>query len=751
MPYPVQLLIRRAGGAAALAAALAGCASARREVRGDVVRNVQFEGNGDWWTRPISGQSHYQLRSQLDVSPAPFRPFTFVAPFTWFVDLEPFDVADLERSSYKLEVWYAHHGWFDAQVEGWEVRQVRPRTSRKAGVVEVTGFVDPGPRSMVRAFEVRGLDKVAAIHGRVVSKHGDVHPGDPFVLDYVFSTRDRLAEGLRSGAYAYADVVVDVDAFPEDGQVDVALDVTLGPVCRFGDVGVQGLGRVDEAVVRDLLGFAAGDPYDLSSLRQAQRRLFETGWFSVVTVTPDLSDPAQKRVPVVVSVTEALPRTLRVGGGVDTDGQTTAPRFTGEFENLNFSILGSELWRLGLRGEYGYAGTGGGERDVVASAEANLSQPRLFGSKRFGLLGDVGVHRDLQGGQFPYRSMNAGASLSWQADDFTVLTLGPHWTQYRYLDFDGPTAIAAGTLFGQGFENPYSLATIDAGLVIDWRDDPAMPRDGSYGSLQLRQAVPFDEQDFFYTEINGDARSYFRVHNPRGGGRAFVPEVLALRGRGEWLIAWDGRALPYPEKAFLGGPTDLRGFRSDQVGPYACVCQYQPVQGGGGLADDVSNVVRRAIGMQEIEAPEPGDPFTGVPGAGQEVEPVYLARGGAFAALLSAELRYELPYDLQGVAFADAGLLGDRLSDVRIDNLRLGYGAGLRYQSPIGPLRVDVAFRPIYPEDWGPSRDRYINCQVDDRLPRAFDLPSSGRGARDLAGRDLPFAVNVFFGLGQSI
>lgn len=719
---------------------MSGCATARHRAQGNVVRNIDFDGNGNFFSRPLSGQSNYQLRQELSVSQSPLGALTI--PLTYLFDLDSFDPEDLREDAYQLEIWYAHHGWFDAQVTGWELRTIRPETPRKARVVDITGYLSPGERSTMRDISVTGLTGGAEILGRVAMRTSPVQPRVPFDLDQVFTTRDTLLQTLRDQSYAYSTVQAKIDSYPEDHAVDVTYEATSGPVCKLGAITVTGNEHVETKIILDELDIKEGDPYSAKELRAAQRRLFALGVFGVVNVLPDLSDPSNTNVPITVAISEAKPNTIRFGGGFDYDGQVFAPKISSRYQTVN---LFDQLIRVEIRGDLGYAADltqNRGTRQLVASTELNVSTPRAFGSRDLGVLFSAGVRRDLQNGQFPYINPKVGLSLTWQPQDNIIVTVGPRLQQFEYLDFTGQTKLVANSVFGENFKNPYRLTTADANVVLDWRDDPLNPEKGRYAAIGVRQAVPFTETDFFYTEVNFDGRLYAQINNVdlgktrangetpgksltivRGIARALQPEGIAGRFKSVALQSWGEGGLPYPERAFLGGATELRGFKTDQVGAYDCLCLYDRDDGG--------------------------DAFSGEPGAGQTSDPYYLPKGGSFSAMASLEARFDAFSGIGAVVFADLGVLGDKIVDLRPSNLRTGAGVGIRYGSPLGPLRADLAFRPLYPEDWGP--DRYINCQSDDQIPRSFDLFSLPKGSRDLSERFVPFAMNFFVGIGQAI
>jgi hypothetical protein len=197
---------------------------------------------------------------------------------------------------------------------------------------------------------------------------------------------------------------------------------------------------------------------------------------------------------------------------------------------------------------------------------------------------------------------------------------------------------------------------------------------------------------------------------PRGPNQRLEMEVLAhlaphqaLFGRPvQWTARLRGRHVfgddvIWPERLFLGGSSSLRSFRAAGVGPYDSVC-----------------VDRQAYGLRQV----------------------YLAQGAKTSAMASTELELHRVFhrDLALTTFAEAGVLGSEV--------RYGAGVGARYDTPLGPFRVAVAFRPLSPEDSGPVRD--LNCSLPRR--RAFDLVSE-LGRYEPFNRDLP-AINLVLSLG---
>ncbi len=754
-------------------ALFAGCSYSRVRARhdGDIVRNIEIEGN-DWgW---LAEDADTWLRDQLEQKPSRFGAF---APFVGglFSDPSLLDAGALAEDALRIEIFYAHRGWFDAEFQGWNLVQVRePKTRRgrvrRAGVVDVIGVVQPGPRAAVRTLEV---DTPAGASKTLVDsaiRNSPLREADPFSLSYVYATRDSVLQTLRNGGYPYATVLPEVQAFPDAGGVDVRLTVEPGIAARFGDVGWSGLTAVPAGKVRGLLPVHDGDRYSGLVVDQARQALFALDTFSVVSVTPDLSDPTRDRVPVQVEVAETRFRTLRLGGGVEYNGFRLTPRAKASLRHTN---LFHQLVRGEIEGSYGLSGvlSSGSlaanltDLDALYRARSSLSVPQLAAG-RLDLSASASIEQDLQAAQFLYLRPAADLSASWKASRYTRYAFGPHFERYQIVDFGDGTEgeqarRAASALFGDAFIDRYELFTLDFRFTSDWRDNPLAARRGSFWSLTLRQALPLAVGDFAYTDFTAEVRGYVsptltrpwvftelrrpgfllseeeRASIPR---ESAVPVTFGARARLRALQPWSDSGLPYPERVFMGGSADLRGFRDGQVGPYNSLCLYSPSR--------------------------EGDPFTGLPSAGQDVDHRYLPVGGNLGALVTGEVRGDLlpGSGISGVAFVDVGALADGRPSTAL--VRGAAGVGLRYNSPIGPIRVDLAVRPGVVEDLAPLS--YPNCLWEDRLARPYGMTTAYKwlgfhntsGERTLIPRVTayddpsyavaPIAVQIFLGIGEA-
>jgi len=678
---------------------LAACSPARRRVRGEIVRRVHFEGNGGLG----SGHNDYQLRKALEQEAT--APGLLIFPLKYLVDPKLLSEQMLVRDAYRLEVWYAHRGWFDARFAGWSTRRVRRAGRRRAGVLDVHGVIEPGPPSLVRSYAITGATGAPSAIARTVLRTGYLKEKRQYALDLAELDRAELETRLQRRGYAYAKVELQTDVYPDQRAVDVELKMKPGIMAVNGPIAVEGNENIDARFILQNLRLTEGNPYRLDDIVKAQNRLFAMGTFSIVNVTPDLSDPSLRAVPIKVRVSESKFRSLRLGVGLAVGIKRFEPNLFAKFKHTN---LFNQLIGVELMGRVGaVANVGAIPLAPTWETRASVIYPRIFGHKVAQQL-EVKIEQGVQQGLYRFFNPQADFRTIWKPSDVLVLTMGPHVEQFKYLDLDlrrksvstgdfgtrstgsldplgeftdGAVATAR-RLFGDDFKNPYQITSVDFGMTLDWRDDPLSSRRGSFLSTTVRAAFPLRTGDFSFVALTGDWRLFRPI---RIGGD--VPLTLATRVHGKAIFAiGDNPSLPYPELFFPGGAASMRGFPSRAMGPYSIF-----------VTDRDQRSERR----------------------------FFIPQGGTLGVVLSEELRYYGAYDLTYAVFVDLATLANPGRPLGEDNpnlleqlkagSRIAGGVGIRYASPLGPFRIDVALRPRYSEDFqGYDAESIGACSTDD-------------------------------------
>src|SRR5690606_25476872 len=156
--------------------------------------------------------------------------------------------------------------------------------------VEVQIFVEEGPPVLVQAIQIEGLQAVplelAQDARDAVGAEREV--GDLFDEDTYEDTADVLRRALTDNGYAHARVERSAQVDLPTNTARLHFQVSPGPLTRFGEVSIEGLGSIPEEPVRLALDLSAGEPYSEGELEAAERAVLDLGVFSSVNVEPDL-------------------------------------------------------------------------------------------------------------------------------------------------------------------------------------------------------------------------------------------------------------------------------------------------------------------------------------------------------------------------------------------------------------------------------------------------------------------------------
>ena len=667
----------RAGALVALLLAAAPAVAAAQETAcdpGDVeVRSLAFEGNDafgdDELARGIAATPSSWLR----------RTLGFVGTRRCLVrDELRLDVA-------RLALYYRKRGFFEATVD---------TVVRDLGddAVEVRFLVTEGPALRIDTLRVSGLEEVPA---RVALLDGlGLREGarfDQYALD---SARNVLVRRLRDGGYPYADVLSGFRTHTATRSAAVELDAIPGALARLGEIRLDVVPRdgaaqqVPNDVVLGLLDLRPGQRYSERELVAAQRRLYQTDAFAHVEIAIDSArGPADSLVGVRVGLRETFTRTARLGVGY---GNLDCFRVSGEVTDVNFL---RQARRLELNARMSKIGVGAPldvaeglcftdvRRDVFSDTlnyylGATLRAPRLVGLT-FPTVTLYSERRSEFKAFLRTTPIAIGLARSWAWRAGTPVT-----ASYN-LEY-GRTA-AQPALFCAAFnlctdedrarvQEFRRLAVFGLSLERGRTDDPVEPTRGFVARVDARHASRLVGSDPLqqFNQLTGTLSGY---HSPLEGivlaGRLRLGAVLGSSFAGEGSTQF----VPPSERLYAGGPSTVRGFGQNELGPVAYLART--------YADSVVS----------LPGGEQRRVFRATPDSGYaRVVPL----GGNSVLVGNLEVRFRspvFPEVLQFTGFADVGRVSP---DVRLEltGLRWTPGLGVRVATPVGPLRVDVGYNP---------------------------------------------------------
>lgn len=545
-----------------------------------------------------------------------------------------FNRAEFTRDLQRIKAFYADRGYPDAKVTAVDADF---DTDKKAVAISVT--VEEGAPVIVQSVRFEGFQVLPERRQGALKRIVHVDAGAPLNRPAVRTGRDAALNELKEFGYPYADV--NVREVPQENPRDVAIVYSAepGPSAVFGPVEIRGNQSVSDDVIERTLTFKEGDPYRQSRVQSSQRRLTSLPLFQFAYVEPRLPDTQSAQVPMRVTLTEDKHRQFTGSVGY---GSEEKARVKANWTHVNF--FGGAR-QAGVEAKYSSLDRG---------VRLEFKEPHFF--TRYLSFSMQGQAWDSNEPVYRQKTYGGRATIAWLRDDRGLarqrgskmslgLTLINEFTDYHVTDaaLNDPDFRDNLIAFGLNPQTGADSGTLRAlRLQADYDSTPGRldAQRGVALSLAVEQAGRLMPGDFKYTEYLAEARHYFRLNRR---------VVLANRLRYGSIDAPQSsdpsqptNVVPFFKRYFLGGSTSLRGWGRYQVSPLTA---------------------------------------SGLPIGG-----LSLLEG-------SSEVRYRLTNKLSAVAFVDYGGVGSKPWNPTDDGLKADVGPGLRYQTPVGPVRFDFGYQ----------------------------------------------------------
>jgi outer membrane protein insertion porin family len=600
------------------------------------------------------------------------------------IDHQYVDEFDLRGDLVRLRLFYYQRGFHDAKVQLDSVRSGE-RMELRFDITEGTPVV-------VTSIQLSGLEELSGDRqvSRALRAPLPLSVGAPFNLIDYETARDTLVARLMNLGFGRAEVLANY-TIPRDSQYSarVEFEVVPGERLRFGAINVEGSRNIAPKVVQRMLAFNTGDYYSRSALLRSQRNLFGLETFRHVDIQADVAATSDSLVPVVVQVNEADLHRTRFGVGVstaefvNTELLWTARNFSGGARRLEVRARVYNLLASTLNDYPAFENTTDPYDNLSGTVSADFSQPWLFdplNSFNAGAyferrsLPDIFV-RTARGGYVTFsRSLSAGESFSiGYRPELTQLSEGGDLV--FCVNF-----VACGQDEIKVLRDPHWLSPLAVSYARDRSNNVFAPTGGYALRFDGEYAARAVGSDFAYTRLAAELTDYHKI--AKG-------VVLATRLRPGWARALGepGQGLGlHPQKRFFGGgPNSVRGFAQFRMGPKLLTVNAIQTLAVG--TDSVSACTAQQINAGSCSAAE----FARHDRDRFDVRPV----GGAAILEGNAELR--IPFissKLHAAGFVDFGQVWSESKDVRLRDIVITPGFGLRYYSAIGPVRFDVGYNP---------------------------------------------------------
>jgi outer membrane protein assembly factor BamA len=578
----------------------------------------------------------------------------------------------LARDVAGLRDFYWRHGFREVVVD----TLVRPSN----GGVAVTFDVREGPPTVVDSVVVE--QATPALDTTVIQRALRLRSGVPLDLSALDSTLSALRNALWDAGYADATIVPNVFVDDQAHRARVRIDVNPRWRTRVASIEIEGNRRLSDDALRSALTLRSGGIYRRPDVLESLRHLYESRVVAsaFIAVPPNTNDSL---TPVVLRVQERSPVQFGVDVGLNTSDFLQVAGRVGLF-----AIAGGR-WQLIMRGATGNLLAPGLEGDgpftdvapddsidrafLRPTWQAQVEATRLWaGSPRNRLtLGAFG-QRLSEPSAFVDRALGLSTLFASEVTDHATASVG-----YRFER----AAVEAGDVyfcesFGlcdaaalRVFRDFRRLSSVSLGGSLSRANSPVAPSRGQTTRVDLEYASSVTGSEYDHFRVDGEAAVY----------RPLRSWVLATHVRAGW--AHTGGDVLHPRMLFYaGGSQSVRGYRENQLGP-----RVLRVRG-----EDLV-----ASGCTDAELADGSCDPNAAPAVAFSPQPV-----GAMALLEgSVELRKRFAWRLGGVLFADGAVIGPgagALSAGRVGALTPG--VGLRYETPVGALRLDAGWQPARTE-----------------------------------------------------
>jgi outer membrane protein insertion porin family len=601
------------------------------------------------------------------------------------VTAKPGDVyndAKIQAAVTALRAEYRRRGFY--QVTATTARQSTDRVSDSGDVWVVVALqVTEGPQGFVTAIRFTRDSTQVPEAGLRARMHSREH--EPYVPGLVIADQDALSTLYLNQGFRTAAVGIN-PRFSDDGRsVTLDVEITEGPQITVADIQVIGNQKVSEQTVLEVMALKPGDPYGEEARLESQQNISALGLFRRATVDEAPRLPGATRTHVIVTVEEAPARTISYGGGVDAGRltRTTAEggqeQYTAISPRAFFAIQRRNLWgrnssidffsRVALkptsdpsdptRDGQGYGFT---EYRVTTA----YREPRALKTNA-----DLTISATFEQAlrpTFNFLHKNATAELTRRLTRRLSVSARYALDYTRLFDtrIDPEDQLTIDRAFPQ-----VRLSLVSGSVVLDRRNDPVSPSRGTFSTIDVELAAraigsqigyvkTFMQTSVFHS-LTTSRRLVFAGRAELGLAQGFPRPAVVTDANGvQTPVIVDD--LPASQRFFAGGSTTVRGFALDQLGVPEILDKDGLSNGGNGLL--VLNAELRAI----------------------------------VAKLFGRNL---------GVAgFTDAGNVFKNASDIDPSRIRGSAGFGVRYDSPIGPVRVDFGWKFSRMTFTGGTRER---------------------------------------------
>lgn len=571
---------------------------------------------------------------------------------------EIFDSLSIRSDIRAVKEYYNTNGFFETSVKA----EIEKDTANQK--VTLNYLVDEGNPSRFGKIRVEGIKSLYPDLKTDIVKLFETDTTARYTESFIRGRIDQALQLFENNGYMFArfdSTVIIKDT--SRGAADITVYFNIGGRHKIQELIIEKKGEgaydVDKELLRRIVGIETEQYYSLEKIRLSQIRLYRTGLFNSVVISPLTSDTASGYVPLLVSCNVGMLHEV-------------SPEILMNNQQNTFNLgLGATIIRKNFLGEarkLTIAGSGGVQDFFTISpaklikgldfrdssfygfidGTARIEQPYVFNKPIFGILeGYFRVYKDIFSNK---RNYGGKLSLEFELPSYTFINFLTVFYNFEVADelFSGVSGVKM-------LNN--TLSVFGADMKSTKTDDPLYPTRGYNLSLILEEANsltyaisklinPEFKEPLFY-KVVGTIGLYSPLSDNSmsvGGLKFKVGHLQSFSG--------DANEVPSTRKFFAGGSNSIRGWRAREITPTRTI--------------QINN------------------------------EDVILS-GGNFNFETSLEFRYRTKSDIGIVGFVDAGNTWSDYTKFRFRDFAVASGVGLRYYTVIAPFRIDFGIKTYDP------------------------------------------------------
>ena len=584
-----------------------------------------------------------------------------VQPRNWVLTNGRFSQRMMTDDVASVKTLYQSNGFQEVKVDATIEDNYESHPDELAVVFRIT----EGPQTLVKSLTLEGNNSFT--NEQLIPMLSSV-PGQPFSEADIVSDRDALT--LFYYDRGFPDVQFDSSASPAEGEpyrMDVIYKLVEGQHVNVDRLIVTGLENTRPQILDRRIRIGPGDPLSQAAMVDSQRRLYSLGIFNQVDMAVQNPEGIEPQKNVLFNLTEAPRWTFRYGGGIEfatgNTPQTNNPQGsssvspTGVLEITRLNMFGRDQ-TLSMRARVGML-----TRRGLISYDA----PRLFKRENWRFTLSAFYDNTINVNTFTSERLEGSFAAEQRYSRATTFI---YRMTYQRVRVDPASLVIDPNLIPL-YSRPVRVAMPSMTWVRDTRDNPIDTHKGSYNLLDLGLATSALGSESNFGKVLFQNATYYAFKKKWVFARNTQIGIEHPYGT-NYYPGGSATAIPLPLLFFAGGGNSLRGFAINQAGPRDLATGY-PI-GGQGLF--VNNL--------EIRTPPVLLPYTG-----DNLSFVFFHdMGNVFAAanqIWGGLVRFQQP----------------SISACKSPNSTIGcnfsynpqaIGIGIRYKTPVGPLRGDIGY-----------------------------------------------------------